>query len=367
MAVSPGDAEHLAAAVAAEFGVAEQTVVQLLRDMLTPGITRPGWARARTAASGLLRRALQRLIPGLRQRAAAAAEHAVTEAHHIGDRAARAELDHHRLPPGPDDLDTTPVDRLFRALHQDFEPVYARILRQPEDVYRDVIARASAGVLEGQITRRQAAQRALDDFANRGVSGFVDSRGRNWEMAAYVSMAVRTVCGRAAVQAHADRLTAAGHSLVYVGAPGGSCPLCAPWEGKVLALTGPPGARDVRLPHTTERRRTVTVHVAGSLMEARAAGFQHPNCRHSVSLYLPGVTELPTAPPAAYRYEDLQQQRYLERQVRRWKRRELAAMDQQGRDAARLRIRGYQARLRDLTRETGQRRKPEREQIDYAH
>ncbi|MFD4740610.1 phage minor capsid protein [Streptomyces virginiae] len=367
MAVSPDDAEHLAADVAAEFGATERTVMGLLRDLLTPGMSRPGWARARTAAGGLLRRALRRLIPGLRQRATAAAEQAVTQAYRIGDRAARMELEQHQLPAGPDDLTVTPTQRLARALVEDFEPVYARILRQPEDVYREVIARASEGVLEGQITRQRAAQRALDDFADRGITGFVDSRGRAWNLHSYVEMAVRTVCGRAAIQAHTDRLTAAGHTLVSVSAPGGSCPLCTPWEGKILALTGPAGKHDMRLPHASAPGRTVTVRVSGSLMEARAAGFQHPNCRHSVSLYLPGVSVLPTAPPDAQSYDSVQEQRRLERQVRRWKRREQTALDDEARTAARRRIRGYQADLRQLTRETGQRRKPQREQITYAH
>lgn len=366
MAVSPGDAEHLAEPVVAEFAAAERTVIAELRDLLTPGLSRPGWARARTAASGLLRRALLRIVPGLRARTSQAATLAVQRAALLGDRAARGELAQHELPPGPNDLDITPTQRLTRALTEDFEPVYARILRQPQDVYRDVIARASEGVLDGQITRIRAAQRALDDFADRGITGFVDSRGRHWELAAYVAMAVRTTCGRAAVQAHVDRLAAAGQQFVYVSAPGGSCPLCEPWEGKILAISGPPGPRDVKVQHEAGRGR-VTVHVAGSLMEARQAGFQHANCRHSVSLYLPGVTTVPTAPPDAPSYESSQEQRRLERQIRRWKRREAAALDDTARTAARSRIRDHQASLRALTRESGWPRKPAREQIDYAH
>ncbi|MFE3578721.1 phage minor capsid protein [Streptomyces vinaceus] len=366
MAVSPDDAEHLAAPVTAEFAAAERTILQLLRDLLTPGISRSGWAQARLAASGLLRRGLQRLIPGLRERAAAAAAAAVTQAVQVGDQAARHELERHQLPPGPDDLDITPAQRLTRALTRDFEPVYARILRQPQDVYRDVIARVSAEVLEGRVTRLRAAQMALDEFANRGVAGFVDSRGRGWELTSYIEMAVRSTCGRAAVQAHVDRLSAAGHRFVFASAPGGSCPLCAPWEGKILELSGPAGERTVEVPHTVTGR-PVQVRVDGSLMEARAAGFQHANCRHSVSLFLPGVTSLPTAPPDAHSYESTQHQRYLERQVRRWKRREAAALDDAAAAAARQRIRAYQAQLRELVRETGQRRKPGREQIGIAH
>jgi len=53
---------------------------------------------------------------------------------------------------------------------------------------------------------------------------------------------------------------------------------CRPWEGKVLTRTGPPGARDVEVEHSTEDGRMVTVHIAGSVDEAIGKGLMHPQC-----------------------------------------------------------------------------------------
>jgi hypothetical protein len=181
-------------------------------------------------------------------------------------------------------------------------------------------------------------------------------------------MAVRTAAGRAAIQGHTDRLAAAGQQLVVVSDAPLECPLCRPWEGRVLALSGAPGPREVAVQHATRDGETVRVHVAGTLPEARAAGLLHPNCRHNVGIYLPGITRRPQSPPhpQGATYEDTQRQRYYERQVRAWKRRQAVALDEAARRRAGRQVRAYQARIRDLTRNRGLPRQSAREQIGQA-
>jgi hypothetical protein len=256
------------------------------------------------------------------------------------------------------------------------EPLYRRVTRAVQDAYRDVVNRASSSVLLGSLTLRQGAQRALDQFAAQGITGFVDKSGRRWNLASYAEMAVRSVTGRAAIEGHLDQLQALGQALVIVSNAPLECPLCRPWEGEVLTINGASGPHSVRAEHTTESVRqglrrvpvTVTVHVAGSLTEARAAGLFHPNCRHSLSVYLPGVSTRPESPPHPHdaTYEDTQQQRYLERQVRAWKRRQQVALDDMARRNAAARVRQYQKRIRDLTADKGLHRQPAREQIKHA-
>lgn len=346
MPISPGDGEDVARNLSEPFQDTERGVFARIRRALLPGLGRDGWARDRTAATPRLRRAIGALIPGLRRQTATDVRQAILDAHGIGARAADIDLTEHGLPVLPGARNPH-AQRLADAVLQDFEAVYARILREGLDVYRGVIAEASNPVLQGEVTRIRAAQRALDDFAARGISGFTDRRGRNWELASYVEMAIRTATGRAAVQAHADQLTAAGHDLVMVSDAPWECPLCRPWEGRVLSITG-----------RTRGRPT--------LDEARAAGFQHPSCRHSISLWQPGISRPPQQPEGRATYEDTQRQRYLERQVRAWKRREAAGLDEAAQARARARVRAYQARLRELTRETGLARQPSREQIGIA-
>ncbi|MFI7315151.1 phage minor capsid protein [Streptomyces hygroscopicus] len=370
MPVSPALAEDLAAAVADLYEAAEGVLIERIRRALAEGIDSPLWVELKLAAVGNLQAAIEEVIAVLQADANGAIRQAVAEAYDRGQQAAVVELG--AVATGPalaaaEALPTAPaVDRLARAAIADTGPVYLRILRTTMDAYRQVITRAAAAPLLGAQTRRQAAQVALDQFANRGITGFIDRSGRAWDMRSYVEMAMRSVVGRAAVQAHSDRLGAAGVDLVIVSQAPEECPLCRPWERKVLARVGAPGARTVRVQHGTVDGRMMAVRLAGSLPEARAAGLMHPNCRHSVSAYLPGVSRVPEAQPSRGTYEQSQQQRYLERQVRKWKRRTAAAVDEQAARAARARVAEYQRRIRELTAEMGLPRKSHREQVGTA-
>ncbi|MFF8679501.1 phage minor capsid protein [Streptomyces sp. NPDC015237] len=370
MPVSPDMAEDLASAVASLYEQAELALIEKVTRALAEGLDSPLWVELKLAAIGNLRSAIEEIIAVLQVDASGAMQQALAEAYDRGQQAAIAELGAVAVGPALAAAEAVPaaaaVDRLAAALVGETGPVHARILRTGMDVYRRVIAEATSAPLLGGQTRRQAAERALARFAERGVTGFVDSRGRAWSMTTYAEMATRSAVGRAAVQAHTDRLAAAGVDLVVVSDAPEECPRCKPWEGKVLRREGPSGAGTVEVEHATEDGRTVTVRVAGSLPEARSRGLMHPNCRHTVSIYLPGVTR-PAGPKrerSRATYEQSQEQRRLERQVRAWKRRAAGAVDDEKRKRANAQVRDYQGRIRELVADTGLPRKSHREQID---
>lgn len=378
MPVSPALAEDLAREVRALYDDAEAALLEKLAAALEADIESPRWAELKLAALGNLRQAVEEISAALQTDTDGAVRRALVEAYGRGRQAAVAEmggLDIGRELVARRTLPNAPaVDRLAASMAQDTRPLYTRITRAVTDAYRRIVSRASGNVLLGGMTRRQASQRALNQFAQQGITGFVDAAGRNWNMASYAEMAVRSVTARAAVEGHIDALGELGIGLVIASDAPLECPLCAPWEGEVLTLSGESGPHTIRAEHAIQPSglfaptRTVAVHVAGSLVEARGAGFLHPNCRHSISAYLPGVTTRPQSPPhpQGATYEDTQQQRYLERQVRAWKRRHAAAMDDDARRKANVRIRGYQARIRALTDAKGLARKRQREQIGAA-
>jgi hypothetical protein len=184
-------------------------------------------------------------------------------------------------------------------------------------------------------------------FADRGIASFTDRAGRRWQLTSYAEMAVRTSVGRAATEAHMRTLGEAGVDLVIVSDSPRECPLCRPWERSVLTVGGPDGERTVEAEHATEDGRTVRVSVAGSLDEARRAGLQHPNCRHSVSAYTPGITPVEDAASDPAGYEAGQRQRKIERNIRRWKNREAAAVTPEAQRAARAKTRQWQGAMRD--------------------
>ncbi|MEV6667556.1 phage minor capsid protein [Streptomyces nigra] len=112
----------------------------------------------------------------------------------------------------------------------------------------------------------------------------------------------------------------------------------------------------------------VAVDVAGSLDEARRAGLQHPNCRHSVSAYTPGITRVDTAESDPEGYEAGQRQRAIERNIRKWKNREAAATTPEAQRAARAKVRQHQTAMREhLAAHPDLRRNPKREQLGASN
>ncbi|MFE1770276.1 phage minor capsid protein [Streptomyces sp. NPDC059008] len=353
MPIHPGMVEDLSASVRNLYADAEARLLGIVAQQLAVGLEAPGWAVAKLRDNQPLRRAAQSVVDELAKATTLDVFDVIAEAYNAGARAGLAELgalhdeDARRI------AENTPngraIDRLAYETIDRVTATHRGILRGVEDGHRQVVAEVSGTPLLGIDTRRQATQRAMERFADRGLRTFVDRSGHSWSMTSYAEMAVRTAVGRAAVEAHGDRIRAAGVSLVIVSNAPHECPLCRPYEGRVLALDGPDGARTVEVEHAVEDGRTVRVHVAGSLDEARRHGFHHPNCRHSVAAYLPGVTRAPvehsTDPDG---YEATQKQRAIERGIRKWKNRVAASTTPEGKRTAEFKVRQWQKRQREL-------------------
>ncbi|WP_345942354.1 phage minor capsid protein [Streptomyces sp. SID2888] len=351
MAIHPGMVEDLAARTRVLYADAEERLLGIIARQLAQGLDAPGWAEQKLAAIQTVRRASQAVVDELGRAVTLDVWDAVAEAYNVGRRAAVAELG--ALPDAAvrhvDDVlpQAQAVDRLAEQTVTLLTNRHRSILRAVDDGYRAVVAEVTATPLLGTGTRRQATQDAMARFADRGIRAFTDSAGRRWQLTSYAEMAVRTSVGRAATEAHTRTLTDAGVDLVIVSDSPRECPLCRPWERRVLSLGGMSGARTVEVEHATEDGRMVRVDVAGTLDEARTAGLQHPNCRHSVSAYTPGITSLEPARSDPEGYEAGQRQRAIERNIRKWKREEAAAVTPEAKTAARRKVRQHQAAMRE--------------------
>lgn len=334
------------------YAEAERTLMERIARALGRGLESPHWAEQKLMEVQFLQMQTQRLVADLGNRAASKVAVDLAKAYNLGGAQAAADL---AALLKVELVEVTaplrglpPVELLVAETMGALEATGARILRSTMDIYRSVVSEAAGQALAGGATRRQAAQLALNRFAEKGITGFVDKAGRGWNLESYTEMAMRTSTGRAAVQGHLERLQMYGQDLVIVSDAPRECPLCRPWEGRVLSISG-----------TDPGRPTVD--------EARAAGLHHPNCRHSLSLYQRGATKVPrtdTADPKGY--ADTQKLRYLERQTRAAKRVESVAMDEAARKQAAVRVRAYQAKIREHVDSTGVKRLRYREQIGRA-
>ncbi|MEV8055162.1 phage minor capsid protein [Streptomyces antimycoticus] len=349
--MSPDQVEYLAATTADLYADVEQRLLALVARQLAAGMEAPGWAVAKLAAIAPLRRAADALLNVLAGQVDAEVRHVIAEAYESGRHSALAELgvlaDEDRRTVAEHTPQAQAVDRLAAETIETVTATHRGVLRAVEDGYRQVVAAATAAPLLGTETRRQATQQAMTRFADRGISSFRDRAGRRWALTSYAEMAVRTSVARAATEAHMTTLAAVGVDLVVVSNSPRECPLCRPWERAVLSIGGPDGARTVDVEHAVEDGRMVRVNVAGSLDEARRAGLQHPNCRHSVSSYTPGITRTEDATPDPAGYEAGQRQRAIERKIRWYKNRAAAATTPEGRRTAEAKVRQWQGAMRD--------------------
>lgn len=240
------------------------------------------------------------------------------------------------------------LQRLLLESHNMVDRASIQILRNTQDVYRDVMAEATTGVLTGVETRMQASQNALNKFASKGITGFVDRAGRNWELASYVEMATRTASAHAALQGHVDRCLELDWDLMIVSSHANTCPLCAPWGGKPLSISGKTPGYD-------------------TLDMAQSEGLFHPNCKHTMSVYLPFIDEpedhVHDRGHDPEMYEATQQQRYNERQIRRWKRVDAVALTPAEKVKSQNQIRKWQAIQREHVKKYNLKRKYSREGI----
>lgn len=354
MAIDQLYLDAIAATVADLYRGVESAVNRAVAARLKDGLG-PTWQQDKADALAKLRKSAQTILNTLNSKAPAAIRQAIADAYADGYGNALADLPKAWFPKSGIGQaaarakgvvpNTAVIETIARAVHQDLGPVSSNILRSTLDAYRAVQAESAARIASGAFTRREAAQAAWQRLVDRGVTSFTDKAGRRWQLSSYAEMVTRTNAQRAAIEAQNHRLSGAGIQLVYVSDVTQECRLCRPFEGKVLSIGGPVGR--VKVQHATRDGETVEVDVVATLAAAQRAGLHHPNCRHSVSAYLPGVTRLPEGATADPDGDDARQrQRAIERQIRKYKARAEAALTPEAKKAAEARVRQWQAALR---------------------
>ena len=231
-----------------------------------------------------------------------------------------------------------------------------QVLREASDAYQQVMEHATTGLLAGVDTRIQASQKMLNEFASKGITSFVDKAGRNWDLSSYAEMCARTVSSHAALQGHIDRQVEVGEDLVKVSTIGTTCPICQRWQGVVLSISG----------------NSPKYH---SLDEAKAAGLFHPNCKHTLGMYIPELDDgtdhegkvepapLDMTSESSQRNKLIEKQRANERQIRYWKKRKALAITPEEKAKCEQKIKAWQYKNLIHCEKNGLRRQYAREGV----
>lgn len=362
MPLQPGPlTEPLVQQILAMYAAAEADLLQRIAARLAKGLDSPDWAERQLLEVQMFRREAEIILAKLQAGTPVAAQEAASLAINRGAATAQAEIAH-AIAPAPAATSAgvgAAIDTYTLAaadLTHTLSATRPSIFRSITDAYRDVIAKATQPAMVGAKTQRQAVADALSDFASRGITGFRDRKGRQWELQSYVDMATRSALMNAAVEGHTAKLEANGFDLVIVSDVPQECARCRVFEGKVLALSS-------RASTNAKWANGKPVRIAGTLAQARSQGLYHPGCRHSHSAFIPGRTRSfgETADPQGQK--DREKLRYLERQVRAAKRQQAVAIDDEAAKVAKARVRAYQAKIREHVDTTTAKRVPWREQI----
>lgn len=237
------------------------------------------------------------------------------------------------------------LNALVKATQGEMHKAVSSILRYQDDIYRQTIFRSATQFNMGGKSLGQAVDAAAQDFLAQGIRNIRYKDGRYVNIASYAEMALRTANLRANIQGEAAKRDEWGICTVKLSAHGSACPKCIPWQGKVYyddVYGSVPVPKDGKYP---------------LLSTAIAGGALHPNCKNGVHTWFEGINQPPREmtqeeiDEANRRYDLEQQQRYCERNVRKYKRLKLGAIDPENTAKYAAQEQAWRKRLNSLVKE----------------
>lgn len=222
-------------------------------------------------------------------------------------------------------------------------------------------------VTTGAFSHTEAIKNAIKQLSRGGLEAVVYDSGRVEHLDVAVRRAVLTGVNQTAAKLQIARADEMGCDLVEVTAHAGARPSHAVWQGGIYSRSGKSEAY--------ENFEYATGYGTGP-------GLCGWNCRHNFHPYFEGISkpaytqeELEQFSAKSYEYngvkmteyEATQKQRYIERQIRRWKREE-QAMQAAGlpTQEAKAKVAHWNAMQRDFLKQTGLKRQYDREKVYVA-
>ncbi|PFW97411.1 minor capsid protein [Bacillus pseudomycoides] len=241
-----------------------------------------------------------------------------------------------------------------RQALETFNLVNTTMLKQAQQVYLDVLNQTVGKVLGGVITPQQALRQTVSKWSQKGIPALVDKAGRRWSTEGYVNLVCRSTSNNVANEMQDERMKEYDADLVEVSSHLGARPGCAPYQGKIYSMSG----------------KSKKYPAFSTTTYGEASGLLGCNCRHIKYVYIEGMSKRTYEPynesENEKAYEESQQQRSLERQIRKAKR-EVKMMeaigDKEGVKLAKNKVSQRQANMRDFIKATKRKRQYNRENI----
>ncbi len=236
---------------------------------------------------------------------------------------------------------------LINSVMKDMKKAETAMLRRTNDEYRKILFNSQAYYNTGAGTLPQCVDMATKDFLSKGIDCIEYKNGARVGIDAYARMAIRTATTRAYLLGESAKRDEWGISTVIVNKRGVACPRCLKYVGRVF-YDDVWGSAPIPSPEKYPR-----------LSEAIAGGLYHPNCKDVHTTYFEGVTTPPKPmteaekKEAARVYNLEQQQRYNERQIRKYKRLSDGSVDPENRERYYQKLSEWQDTQRKFVKANG--------------
>lgn len=232
--------------------------------------------------------------------------------------------------------------------------VNTTMLKQSQQVYLDVLNKTVGKLLGGVMTSQQALRQTVSEWTQRGIPALIDKAGRRWSVESYVSMVARSTSQNVANEMQRARAEEYGVDLIEVSSHNGARPGCSPYQGRIYSRSG----KSRRYPPFS------------STSYGEPSGILGINCRHQIYPFIQGKSTKRYHPYDDAEndrvYKESQQQRSLERQIRKAKK-EVKVMealgDAEGVKEAKNKVSQRQADMREFINQTKRKRQYNRESI----
>jgi hypothetical protein len=230
---------------------------------------------------------------------------------------------------------------------------------------QSIMNTAAGEVITGTYSRQQALTSAIKKLASEGITAFYDRAGRAWSPEAYVNMDIRTTVTNTAHATTFAKCDDYGVDLIEISSHAGARPKCAVDQGKLYSRNNKTGTTtdgaDAKIPY----------YSWGDTSNGEPDGILGINCGHFASPFFAGLSfkhseETKDFKENAKQYEQSQQQRQYERDIRAAKREAILqkeAGNQEAYEAAAAKVKKAQEKYSGFCSDAGRTPRPDRAQV----
>lgn len=238
-------------------------------------------------------------------------------------------------------LNDRKLNALIKSTNGDMQKGSTAMLRMVNDEYRKTIFKAQMFANTGTMTTDQAIDMATKDFLSKGINCIEYSNGNRVNIASYAEMAIKTANQRAYFEGEGSKRAEWGVHTVLISSYGSCSQTCLPYQGKVYV-------DDVWSGGTAKESEELGFPLLSTAIDG---GLFHPNCKHTMTTYFEGITEIPSKADVAQTSENsdlISTQRYNERMIRKYKRLEIGSLDEQNKAKYKTKVKEWQGKQRQL-------------------